>query len=220
MSSHLPPAIARVVDAFAALPSIGPKTAQRLAFYLLRSKQSTLDQFADAVRTLRTQTLFCHICHVIAEGDPCAICTSPQRDQETLCVVEDVLDELAIESTQHFNGKYHVLGGVISPLDGVAPEDLSIAHLQSRIQGKQRINGVPEQITEVILAMNPTTEGEATALYIAKLLQKTRADMAIADSVLPLKITRIARGLPTGSDMEYADQFTLTQAMAGRRELV
>lgn len=214
MSSHLPPAIARVVDAFAALPSIGPKTAQRLAFYLLRSNQHRLDQFSEAIAHLKKDTVFCHICHVIAEGDPCAICVDPQRDANTLCVVEDVLDELAIEGTRQFNGKYHVLGGVISPLSGVGPEDLHIAHLQSRIEGTQQINGKPEAIQEVILAMNPTTEGEATALYLAKIIQ--RITTANGKNV---RITRIARGLPTGGDMEYADAFTLSQAMAGRREI-
>ena len=202
MASLLPSSVRRLIDAFASLPGIGPKSAQRLTFTLLKGKQDDLDQFASALTELKRGTTFCAICHNIAEQDPCVICTDTSRDLSQVCVVEEVLDVIAIESTGAFKGRYHVLGGVISPIDNVGPEDLSINALERRVAESTG------QIKELILAMNPSLEGEATALYLTKLFEPVE-----------LRLTRLARGLPTGGDLEYADHMTLIQALEGRREL-
>ncbi|MCA9375668.1 MAG: recombination protein RecR [Candidatus Doudnabacteria bacterium] len=202
MASLLPSSVRRLIDAFASLPGIGPKSAQRLTFTLLKGKQDDLDQFASTLTELKRGTTFCAICHNIAEQDPCVICTDTSRDLSQVCVVEEVLDVIAIESTGAFKGRYHVLGGVISPIDNVGPEDLSINALE------RRVTESAGQIKELILAMNPSLEGEATALYLTKLFEPVE-----------LRLTRLARGLPTGGDLEYADHMTLIQALEGRREL-
>ncbi len=200
MSSLLPPAVRTLIDSFASLPGIGPKTAQRLAFILLRFQQDELDRFAHAVSEVKRATVFCSTCHHISEQDPCPICADASRDQSVVCVVEHVLDVVAIDSTGTYKGLYHVLGGAISPIDDVGPDDLTIPHLVRRVKES---NGA---MTEAILALNPTTEGESTALYISKLLTPTG-----------VRVTRLARGLPTGGDLEYADQLTLIQALKGRQ---
>ena len=202
MASLLPSSVRRLIDAFASLPGIGPKSAERLTFTLLKGKQDDLDQFASTLTELKRGTTFCAICHNIAEQDPCVICTDTSRDLSQVCVVEEVLDVIAIESTGAFKGRYHVLGGVISPIDNVGPEDLSINALE------RRVTESAGQIKELILAMNPSLEGEATALYLTKLFEPVE-----------LRLTRLARGLPTGGDLEYADHMTLIQALEGRREL-
>ena len=202
MASILPAAVRRTIDAFASLPGIGPKTAQRLAFILLRDSQEDLDRFAGAVANLKKDTVFCGTCHAIAEATPCETCSDKNRDASLLCVVEESLDVVAMESTGRYKGLYHVLGGAISPIDNVGPGDLTLTHLERRIKESEG------SIEETILAMNPSTEGEATSLYITKMLEP-----------FDVRVSRLARGLPTGGDLEYADHLTLVQAFEGRREL-
>ena len=192
--------IANVIEAFSRLPGIGPKTAARLAFYLLRAPEEDVYALADAIRELKERTIFCGRCFNIAESDPCAICANEERDRSILCVVEDPSDVLAIERTREFHGLYHVLHGAISPVDGIGPEQLKMAELQARLQ--------VEPVQEVLLATNPNLEGEATAMYLARLL-----------GPLGMRITRLAHGLPVGGDLEYADEVTLGRSLAGRREM-
>ncbi len=192
--------VSRLIDAFTRLPGIGPKTAARLTFFLLRAPEEHALELADALRDLKTRITFCERCHNIAEGSPCPICADESRDQGLICVVEEPLDVLAIERTREYRGLYHVLHGVISPVDGVGPDDLKIAELLDRVKA--------EPIREVILATNPNLEGEATAMYIARLL-----------APFDVRVTRLARGLPVGGDLEYADEVTLTRALEGRREM-
>lgn len=199
MSQILPLAVQRVIEHFGKLPGIGQKTAERLAFYLLKQENQKLDAFGDALKLLRKDLVFCAECQCLSETEICSICTNVKRDTTTLCVVEEVLDIIALEKTEDYRGLYHVLHGVISPINGVGPQDLTLEALQKRV--------VEKSIKEVILATNPTIEGEATALYIYKILQP-----------YDLKVTRIARGLPTGSDIEYADKLTLLRSMQGRQE--
>ena len=195
----LPKAVQRVIEQFGRLPGIGQKTAERLTFYLLKQHSQKLEDFGESVKTLRQNLLFCEVCHNLSETNRCIICENPKRDSTVLCVVEEVLDIMAFEKTGEFNGLYHVLQGVISPVNGVSPQDLTIDSLQERVTN--------QNIQEIILATNPTIEGEATALYISKTLQP-----------FEIKITRIARGLPTGSDLEYADRLTLSRSLQGRQE--
>lgn len=201
----IPKAIQQTIESFEKLPGIGPKTAQRLTFYLLHVPQRELDRFAQAIQTLKSSTVLCSICYTVGEEDPCSYCSSPSRDQSTICVVEQPLDVLALEKSGRYNGVYHVLHGKIDPLNGIGPDEIYIRQLFDRIRNSQ--NG--HTIKEIILATNPTMEGEATAMYIAKELKAKHTN---------LKITRIGRGLPIGADLEYADSMTLQRAMEGRSQ--
>ncbi len=189
-----------LVAELAKLPSIGQKTAQRLAFHLLRVPREQALALADAIRAVKDQVGYCSLCGNFSEKDPCALCTSPERDDGLLCVVEQAVDVLALERTGHFKGRYHVLRGAISPLDGTGPDDLRIRELLERLGSGA--------VREIILATNPNVAGEATALYLTKLL-----------TPLGVKVTRIARGVPMGSDLEYSDMVTLTKALEGRQEV-
>lgn len=198
----LPKAVSKVIESFERLPGIGPKSASRLAFYLLHVPQEELDQFAKNLTGLKTNTVLCSICKNVAEGDPCDICKNPARDQSTICVVEQPTDVLSIERTGKYNGVYHVLHGAIDPLNNVGPDELYIFDLLKRVSNKD----IP--VHEVVLAMNPNMEGEATAMYIAKQIKSADAT---------LNVTRLAHGLPIGADIEYADEVTLSRALEGRR---
>ncbi|WP_322800913.1 recombination mediator RecR [Thermoflexus sp.] len=195
-----PPPIARLIEALVKLPGIGPKTASRLAFYLLRAPDEEVMALAEALRELKQQTRPCEVCFNITDESPCAICRDERRDHGVICVVEEPLDVLAIERTGEYRGVYHVLHGVISPMDGIGPEHLRIRELVERVQR--------EAPREVILATNPSLEGENTAVYIHRLL-----------APLGMRITRLARGLPVGGDLEYADEITLVRALQGRQEM-
>jgi len=199
----LPRALRDVIESFEKLPGIGPKTAQRLTFYLLHVPQGELDKFSSSVQNLKKGTVLCSICFTVDETDPCIICSDATRDTTTICVVEQSLDVLALEKNGKYKGTYHVLHGKIDPLNNIGPDEIYIRQLLGRITSNK------SQVTEVILATNPTMEGEATAMYIAKQLHILNAQC---------KITRIGRGLPMGADIEYADDITLQRAMEGRRE--
>ena len=192
--------MARLIEELKKLPGIGSKSAQRLAFHILRSSDEDADQLASAVRELKAQLRLCSICNNITDVDPCSYCTNPTRNHRLVCVVEEPTNIASIEKTKHFNGVYHVLHGTISPLHGVGPEHLRISNLTRRVDAGE--------VDEVILATNPTIEGEATASYLADALKKLR-----------VKVTRIATGVPAGSDIEYTDEVTMHKAMEGRREL-
>lgn len=192
--------LARLIDELSKLPGVGPKTAQRLAYYILRAPAADAESLAAAVRSVKTDLLYCQTCFNIAETDPCAVCRADDRDRRMICVVEEPLDVLAIERTNAYRGVYHVLHGAISPVNGVRPDDLRIRELGQRV----RLGGVEE----LILATNPNLEGEATAMYIAQSL----GDVAV-------RVTRLARGLPIGGDLEYADELTVGRALEGRRAL-
>ncbi len=192
--------MSRLIDEFKKLPGIGSKTAQRLAFYVLRSSDDDAEALAAAVRDVKAKLRLCSVCNNITDVDPCAYCASATRNQRQVCVVEEPTNIAAIEKTRHFNGGYHVLHGSISPLHGVGPDQLRLANLTRRVEAGQ--------VDEVIIATNPTVEGEATAVYIAQLLRRTG-----------VKVTRIAMGIPVGSDIEYTDEVTMLKAMEGRREV-
>ena len=192
--------LVRLVEQLQRLPGIGAKSAQRLAFHLLRQPRVEVDALIDAVRDVKEQVTYCSICSNITDSDPCFYCTDPGRDRRVICVVEDPPNVGAVENTKYFKGVYHVLMGALSPLQGVGPDDLKIKPLLERV-------GAGE-VTEVILATNPNVEGEATAIYLAKLLKP-----------LGVHVTRIAMGLPVGSDLEYADEVTMHKAMSGRHEM-
>lgn len=196
----LPEPVERLIDEFSRLPGIGPKTASRLAFFLLRAPKEQSQQLAEALRQMRERITFCDVCYNISESSPCPLCADDGRDRGLICVVEEPLDVIAVERTREFHGLYHVLHGVISPVDGIGPEDLKIEPLMERV----RLGGV----REVIVATNPNMEGEATAMYLSRLLMP-----------LGIRATRLARGLPMGSDLEYADEVTLSRALEGRREI-
>ena len=203
--------VTKLIEAFCQLPGIGPKTASRLAYFLLRNEASIALNLAQALEELRANTLFCSVCHNIADRDPCAVCDDEQRDHATICIVEEPLDVQAIERTREYHGVYHVLHGSISPIEGIGPDDLRIAELLERIQrsdGSAADGAGAVPVKEIVLATNPNLEGEATAMYIARLLQP-----------LGLRVTRLARGLPMGGDLEYADEVTLGRALAGRSEM-
>ncbi|MBI2032891.1 MAG: recombination protein RecR [Candidatus Levybacteria bacterium] len=208
----IPKAIQHLIESFERLPGIGPKTAQRLTFYLLHVPQGELDSFAQALQQLKGNTVLCSLCYTVDEQDPCSICASNDRDKKTICVVEQPLDVLALEKNGKYRGVYHVLHGKIDPLNNIGPDEIYIGQLLRRI--KDATNG--KSIEEIILATNPTMEGEATAMYIAKQL-KVPASPAGGQSE-KLKISRIGRGLPVGADLEYADEVTLERAMEGRSE--
>ena len=196
----LPDPLLRLVEELQRLPGIGPKGAQRLAFHVLKAPREQAERLADAIRELKERVTYCSICSNITDRDPCAFCGDGGRDRTVICVVEEAPNVTAIEKTREFKGLYHVLMGAISPLQGIGPDDLKIKGLLARIEGGE--------VSEVILATNPTVEGEATAIYLARLLKP-----------LGVKVTRIATGVPVGSDLEYADEITVHKAMEGRREV-
>jgi len=202
----IPKPLSNLIDSFHKLPGIGPKTAQRLSYYLLHVPQTELDQFADAVSNLKRNTVLCSKCKNVSETDPCPICDDLQRDQAKILAVEQPLDVLAFERTGKYKGLYHVLHGAINPLDNIGPDELFIDDLLQRVKNGSNVN-------EVIIATNPTMEGDATALYIGKKLKE------ILSNNHPLAVTRLGMGIPTGADLEYADEVTLTQAIEGRREI-
>jgi recombination protein RecR len=201
MSSVLPEPIVALIESFTRLPGVGPKSASRLVFHLLRQEPGELKNFAERIATLRDQLVTCQVCQNIATSTPCQLCRDNNRDESIICVVEDSLDVVALEKAGRFRGRYHVLQGVLSPIDGVGPEQLKIREFEQRLTG-----GV---VTEVILATNPTVEGEATALFLAKRIT----------ALSKARVTRLAHGLPVGADLEYADEVTLGRALDGRQAL-
>jgi recombination protein RecR len=192
--------MARLIDELKKLPGVGNKSAQRLAFHILRSSEEDATLLADSVRDVKAKLRLCSICNNITDVDPCTYCANPTRNQQLICVVEEPTNIASIEKTRHFNGVYHVLHGTLSPLHGVGPEHLRINNLIRRVEGGT--------VDEVIVATNPTVEGEATATYLSKLLKSEG-----------VRVTRIATGVPVGSDIEYADEVTMQKAMEGRREI-
>ena len=198
--AHYPEPVARLIDALQRLPGIGPKTAQRLTFFLLKRPADEVRELAESLVAVKDRIVYCQTCFNVTDEDPCRICADPARDARLLCIVEEPNDLMAMERTGEYRGRYHVLLGALSPLDGIGPDDLKVRELLVRIE-----NGA---VAEVILATNPNVEGEATALYLARLLRP-----------LGMRVTRIARGLPVGGDLEYADQVTLSKALEGRREI-
>lgn len=198
--AKLPKAITNLVEEFEKLPGVGPKSAQRLVFYLLRVPESKIENFADRLTALKRDTVLCHQCHNVSESDPCNICDDSGRDQTKLLVVEEPLDLIAVESSDKYDGLYHVLHGVISPLNNIGPDQIYMRDLLKRLDG----------VDELILATNPTMEGESTALYMTELIRET-------GRYQDLKITRIGHGLPIGADIEYADGVTIARALEGRR---
>lgn len=189
-------ALQQLIEEFSRLPGIGRKSAQRLALFLLKQPREDVVRMARTLVNMKDRIRYCSVCCNITEKDPCAVCASPKRDRSTICVVEEPNDVIAVEKTNDFKGLYHVLGGALSPLDGVGPEDLKVKELLERATG---------EVAEVILALNPNVEGEATTIYLTKLLKP-----------LGVKVTRIARGLPVGGDLEFADEATLSRALEGR----
>ena len=200
---RIPKAVEKLVESFERLPGIGPKTAQRLTFYLLFVPQHELDDFAANLSSLKKNTVLCSVCFNIGDRDPCDVCSDSHRDKSVICVVEDPLDVIAIEKSGKYTGVYHVLHGVIDPLNNMGPDDIYLPQLLQRIKNNEL------GIKEIILSTNPTMEGEATAMYLLRELKNLNKD---------LKVTRIGRGLPIGADLEYADEITLTSALEGRRE--
>jgi len=196
----IPPAVTRVMNALSGLPGIGPKTASRLTYYLLRAPEAVSQDLGEALAEMKSKTRFCSVCFNITEDDPCAICANTKRDPAALMVVEEPLDLIAIERTGSYNGRYHVLHGAIRPVEGIGPDDLKIKELLRRVE--------TENILEVIIATNPSTEGEATAYAIQRYLANTG-----------VKLTRLARGLPTGGDLEYVDSLTIMRALQGRQQM-
>ena len=195
-----PEPISKLIDSFMKLPGIGPKTAQRLAFHVLDMKEDDVVQFAKALVDVKRELTYCSECGHITEQDPCYICQDKQRDRSVICVVEDDKDVIAMEKMREYKGLYHVLHGSISPMDGVGPEDINIPILINRLKD--------EEVKEIILAMNPNLEGESTAMYISRLVKP-----------IGIKVTRLAQGLSVGGDLEYADEVTLSKAIAGRTEM-
>jgi len=197
-----PAPVTKLIDEFSRLPGIGPKTASRLTFYLLRNSAERAKALAEALVELHQKVLFCSQCFNIAESNPCVVCSDEHRDRAVICVVEDPLDVLAIERTRDYHGLYHVLHGTIAPTEGIGPEDLKIAELVARVQRSET------PIREIIVATNPNLEGEATAMYIARQFVGS-----------PVKLTRLGRGLPVGGDIEYADELTLSRSISSRLEI-
>ena len=195
----LPDPLTRLVEQLQKLPGIGAKGAQRLAFHILKNTRDEAERLCDAIRDVKERVTYCSTCNNITEHDPCMFCTGPTRDQRVICVVEEPQNVSVVEKTREFRGAYHVLMGALSPLHGVGPDDLKIKGLLDRVGG--------DRVDEVIVATNPNVEGEATALYLARLLKP-----------LGVRVTRIAMGIPVGSDLEYADEVTMTRAMEGRRD--
>ncbi|GAA0290665.1 recombination protein RecR [Gracilibacillus halotolerans] len=197
---YYPEPISKLIDSFTKLPGIGPKTAVRLAFFVLNMKEEDVLDFAKALANAKRELTHCSICGNITDTDPCSICQDDSRDRSLICVVQDPKDVIAMEKMKEFNGKYHVLHGAISPMDGIGPEDINVPSLINRLKD--------EEVQELILATNPNVEGEATAMYISRLVKPSG-----------IKTTRIAHGLPMGGDLEYADEVTLSKALEGRREV-
>lgn len=197
---HYPEPISKLIDSFMKLPGIGPKTASRLAFFVLTMEEDTVLTFAKSLVDAKRDLAYCSVCGHITDIDPCHICQDPQRDRTIICVVQDTKDVIAMEKMRDYHGLYHVLQGAISPMDGIGPEDINVPTLIKRLQSAE--------VEELILATNPTIEGEATAMYISRLVKPSG-----------IKTTRIAHGLPVGGDLEYADEVTLSKAIEGRREL-
>lgn len=198
--SYYSPSIEKLIQAFERLPSIGNKTAARLAFYILNSSEEDTNEFISAITNAKKNLKYCSKCFNITDTDPCTICGNVTRNQELICVVEDVKDVVAMERTHEFKGVYHVLHGSISPMNGIGPDDIKIKELLARL--------MDSQVKEIILATNPRVEGEATAMYLSKLIKP-----------LGIKVTRIAHGIPVGGDLEYTDEVTLSKALEGRREI-
>ncbi len=203
-NQSLPPSVTRLIDAFSQLPGIGPKSASRLAYFLLRQPADVTSELSEALRDLKARTKLCSNCYNITESDPCAICSDSSRDMGLICVVEEPLDVAAIERSRAFKGVYHVLHGVISPINGVGPDDIKLNELL------RRVNKVDSPVREVILATNPTVEGEQTAAFIQRKLLQAQPKLGIS---------RLARGLPVGGDLEYADEITLSRALEGRQQM-
>ncbi|WP_219834909.1 recombination mediator RecR [Paenibacillus sp. R14(2021)] len=197
---YYPEPIAKLIDAFSRLPGIGPKTAARLAFHTLKMKEDDVIDFAKALVSVKRNLHYCSVCCNITDTDPCRICQDKSRDQSVICVVQESKDLVAMERTKEFQGQYHVLQGAISPIEGIGPDEIRIAELLRRLSD--------ETVQEMILATNPNIEGEATAMYLSRLVKP-----------FGIKVTRIAHGLPVGGDLEYADEVTLSKALEGRREL-
>jgi recombination protein RecR len=195
-----PESLARLIEQFQRLPGIGAKGAQRLALHVLRTPREDADRLCEAIRDVKERVTYCSVCNTITDVDPCGYCTDPARDRTVICVVEEPQNVVAIEKTREFRGTYHVLMGALSPLSGIGPDDLKIKGLLGRM--------ADGAVQEVVLATNPNVEGEATALYLARLLKP-----------LGVRVTRIATGIPVGSDIEYADEITMSKAMSGRREV-
>lgn len=193
-------AIQRLIDSFASLPGIGPKGAQRIAFYLLQAPDVESQRLVDVINEVKEKVRFCEVCGNVCESSPCAICSDPRRDHSTICVVEEPKDVMSIERTREYRGLYQVLGGAINPMANVGPSDLNIAQLLNRLHDGE--------VKEIIVALNPNIEGEATTTYLSRLL-----------APLDIKVTRLASGLPVGGDLEYADEITLSRALEGRREV-
>jgi recombination protein RecR len=193
-------AVQDLIDELGRLPGVGPKSAQRIAFHLLQTEETDARRLADAITRVKATVRFCGRCWNISEAEECRICRDPRRDTAVLCVVEEARDVVAIERTREYRGRYHVLGGAISPIDGIGPEELHIKELLRRLDG--------EPVAEIIIATNPNVEGEATASYLSRLLQP-----------LGVRITRLASGLPVGGDLDYADEITLGRAFSGRRDV-
>ncbi len=195
-----PKSIATLIEHFQKFPSVGPKSAQRMAFYMLRMPESEVQKFAQAILDAKRNTRTCEVCFNLSTSSPCEICTNPKRDRSTICVVAETKDLIAIEKTNEFKGLYHVLQGLISPMDGIGADDIRIKELLNRLTS--------EEVKEIILALPPSVEGEATSLYLTKLIKP-----------FGITISRIAFGLPVGADLEYADEITIAKAIEGRREI-
>jgi recombination protein RecR len=197
--AKLPRSIEKLINEFSKLPGIGHKTASRLTFYLLKRPDLDLNLFSEAIANLKKEVVFCSLCHNMAESDPCAICSDPNRDHNMICVVEETLDAQALDQTGQYKGVFHILGGVLNPLEGIGPEQLNIESLIKRLQAGN--------VQEVILATNPSLEGETTAMHLMRQIKP-----------LGIRVTRLARGLPIGGDLEYADEITILRALEGRSE--
>ncbi len=202
--TKLPSSLQKLINELSKLPGIGPKTAQRLAFYLLKQDGIEIGNLAGAIAQVKQGIVFCSICHNMVETDPCSTCTDPKRDQSIICVVEEPLDAQALDKSGQYNGVFHILGGVLNPLEGIGPESLQVESLLQRIRELEN-----EKVKEIIIATNPSLEGETTAMHLSKIIKAQSP---------AIKITRIARGLPMGGDLEYADDITLMRALDGRRE--
>ncbi len=220
--TKLPSSLQKIINELGRLPGVGPKTAQRLAFYLLKQDSIDITNLSQSIANIKTGIVFCSVCHNMGETDPCTTCADVRRDHSLICVVEEPLDAQAIDKGGQFNGVFHILGGVLNPLEGVGPESLEIESLLDRVKGVGASFSRPPSetggqarplqssvIKEIIIATNPSLEGETTAMHLSKVIRATNQDV---------KITRIARGLPMGGDLEYADDITLMRAMEGRRE--
>jgi recombination protein RecR len=202
--TKLPNSLQKLINELSRLPGVGPKTAQRLAFYLLKQDNVDINNLSQSIAQVKSGIVFCSTCHNMGEADPCSTCTDPKRDHSLVCVVEEPLDAQALDKSGQYNGVFHVLGGVLNPLEGIGPDNLEVESLMQRIS-----QSASQPISEIIIATNPSLEGETTAMHLSKVIKATNPTV---------KITRIARGLPMGGDLEYADEITLSRAMEGRRE--